>query len=1125
MSVARKRGTWLLAGTLWALGSGFPAVADDTELFVSNASQYADAVRPHILFIIDTSGSLRTEVLTQATYDPGFDYEGACRADRVYWRTHTGDPPSCNTRRWFNRTALMCDLAIQAFNSGAGRYTDLMAQYDVGNNERWEKLNQWQTERDRFVECEDDRGVHGDGPTGDKVYASDTQPNQPWASDPTNEVPWGQVLLNQVFTVFSGNYLNWYYGPTSTSTRLQVVKDVATSLLGSINGVNVGLMRFNYREGGPVVYAMENIATARAGMIDAINALPASGWTPLSETLYEAGQYYAGRNVDYGDLNGYGYGPMASVANSRAPGNAGIYNSPMEFGCQKNYLVLLTDGAPTYDTSANAKIPALPGFRELVGNDCDGSGSGSCLDDLAEYMYEADLDPDLPGTQNVTTYTIGFTVDLPILASTAARGGGEYYTAQDTATLSTALTNIVTEILGSDTTFTAPVVAVNSFNRTQNLNDLFISVFRTSGDVHWPGNLKKYRLRASDGVIVDVNDNPAVDPDTGLFTDSAQSFWSAVVDGPETTLGGAAHQIPDPADRNVYTYLGDPALVAASNRVDSTNLDIDDALLGIGQAGDPTRADLLDFMRGLDVTDTDQDDIFDEPRYQMGDPLHAQAISVVYGGTVANPDIDDAVIYFATNDGYLHAIDASTGVERWSFIPPEFLSDQVDLFNNNTSAAKHYGIDGNLTVQQLLKNNDGVMEPGAGEKVYLYFGLRRGGSSYYGLDVTNPDTPELMWILDGASLPGVGQSWSTPMPTRIDIQGAPQNADKMVLVFGGGYDATQDNNDGSTDIKGNAIYIVDSVSGALLWHASDNGADRHLPKMQYSIPSNVRVIDLNADGFADRLYVADMGGQVWRFDVLNGESASNLVNGGVIAELGGAPQVPSLAADTRRFYYAPDVALVNDVHNNFIHIGIGSGHRAHPNSLVTQDHFYALRDYDVFSTRTQADYNTATPMIDADLVDITDDINAVVPIGSPGWRFELRDSGWRGEKVLAEARTFNNQIFFTTFRPGGSASANDCQPVLGTNRLYVMDIFNGAPVNNLDETGDDDALTESDRYREFQGTIASEVVFLFPSPDDPDDCVGNECTPPPLACVGLFCFPPGFENNPVMTFWSEESAR
>ena len=156
--------------------------------------------------------------------------------------------------------------------------------------------------------------------------------------------------------------------------------------------------------------------------------------------------------------------------------------------------------------------------------------------------------------------------------------------------------------------------------------------------------------------------------------------------------------------------------------------------------------------------------------------------------------------------------------------------------------------------------------------------------------------------------------------------------------------------------------------------------------------------------------------------------------------------------------------------------------------------------------------------------DRTGALGTVVGQGAPGWRLELSDGGWRGEKVLAEARTFNNQIFFTSFIPGAGAggNANNCQPVLGTNRLYVIDVLNGDPVNNLDGIGDDTNLTETDRYKEFRGSISSEVVFLFPSPDDPN-CVGDQCTPPPVACVDLFCFPPGFGNAPTRTFWSEEA--
>ena len=891
------------------------------------------------------------------------------------------------------------------------------------------------------------------------------------------------------------------------------MQDVATNLLNSINGVNVGLMTFNYQQGGYVVHAVQPIATARTNMINEINALTPSTWTPLSETLYEAGLYYEGKNVYFG---------TNSVADSRDSGNPNIYDSPLNVSCQKNFIVLLTDGEPTQDHDADSLITSMQDangktFSDYVpGGMCDpetypagfNPDGGQCLDDLAQFLHEGDQSP-LAGNQNIDVYTIGFTVDLPILADTAARGGGQYYTANDTASLSTALSNIVTNILDTQTTFLSPTVSVNSFNRTRNLNDLFISVFKASANTHWPGNLKKYRLDPTTDQIIDVNGAPAVDPATGFFADTSQSYWSTAVDGSDIQAGGAANKIPDPSTRKVYTYISGADLTASANRISTTNTALTDAMLNIGQPGDPSHNDLVNFINGLDVTDVNQNNNTNEPRDQMGDPLHSQPVTVIYG-----PTVDDAVVYFATNDGYLHAIDTKTGVEKWAFIPPDFLKNQVDLFINASRPTKEYGIDGSLRVQ-MLANGDGTIGPG--EKVYLFFGVRRGGDVYYALDVTNPDAPQFMWRRDSTSLTGSGQSWATPVPTRMNIQGASQNAEKFVLVIGGGYEPDQDNVTTSTDTAGNSIYIIDSVSGNLLWRGSKSGATANFAvtnkAMDYSIPAEVKVIDFDGDGFADRMYAADMGGQVWRFDVFNGQPASSLITGA-------APSASPLVDDTRRFYYSPDVALVNTKDYHFVHVGIGSGHRAHPLSLANHDRFYALRDNLGLATMTQAQYDAVTPIKDSDLVDVTTDINAAVPQGSPGWRLELSDGGWQGEKVLAESRTFNNQVFFTTFTP--STDTTSCEPKLGTNRLYVMSLFNGAPVNNLDNSQDTQTLTETDRYKEFTGSISSEVTFIFPSPDNPNSCVGDQCTPPPVACVDLFCFPPGFANNPVRTFWSQE---
>jgi type IV pilus assembly protein PilY1 len=799
--------------------------------------------------------------------------------------------------------------------------------------------------------------------------------------------------------------------------------------------------------------------------------------------MYEAAQYYSGRKVTFGDPN--------SVGSSRDPSDSALYLSPFQYNCQKNFIVYLTDGEPTRDDEADANIVSMTddaggSFASHVGATCDAEtypagfnpDGGECLDDLAELLYEGDFST-LPGQQNVSTYTIGFTLDLPILADTAERGGGAYYTADDTATLANALTNIVTAILSQDTTFSAPTVAVNSFNRTQNLSDLFISVFRPTGRTHWPGNLKKYRVNAADGIIVDANGDPAIDQATGFFADTAQSFWSAGVDGQIADVGGAADLIPNQANRVVYSNLSGNNLLAAANRIGQSNLALTDALLNTGGSGEPTRAEVIDFINGRDVPDTDQDNDRTEARTQMGDPLHAQPVSMVYG-----PGLRDGMVFMGTNDGYLHAIDLESGVEHWAFLPAEFLGDQVDLYKNESNATKQYGIDSDLRVQ-VVADNDPVIEPG--EKVYLFFGLGRGGEAYYGLDVSDPLSPQLLWRIDNTTLVGLGQSWSPPMPTKVDVAGATQNADKLALVIGGGYEADQDSSGLTTDISGNAIFIVDSVTGAVLWHGSRDGVHKDFNvsgrAMDYSIPGRIRTVDINGDGYLDRMYAGDMGGQVWRFDVTKGATDTNLVVGGVIAQLGGAPSGSPAPEDVRRFYNAPDVAFIHTRDKNFIHVGIGSGHRGHPLSTSVRDAFYALRDSSI-SAMTQAQYDALTPIRHTDLVPITS-ANTTVGPNDPGWRVDLSIGGWNGEKVLSEARVFANQVFFSTFQP--STAAVTCEPQLGTNRTYIMSVYNGAPVMNLDGSADPTNLTMSDMFVQAEGGILPAAQALFVDQDSDAD--------------------------------------
>src|SRR5258706_14393939 len=82
------------------------------------------------------------------------------------------------------------------------------------------------------------------------------------------------------------------------------MRSAATALLGSLNGVNVGVMRYNYGgSGGMVLAPVADIAagTNRLDRINLINSWAAAGITPLSETLYEAYLYFSGGAVRFGN--------------------------------------------------------------------------------------------------------------------------------------------------------------------------------------------------------------------------------------------------------------------------------------------------------------------------------------------------------------------------------------------------------------------------------------------------------------------------------------------------------------------------------------------------------------------------------------------------------------------------------------------------------------------------------------------------------------------------------------------------------------------------------------------------------------------------------------------------------
>jgi len=1090
--------------------TGLPAAADDTELLLVNPSGAQPT--PNVMFILDTSGSMTSQEETAEPYDSSQLYPGNCDSSRLYWSDVDTTPVCDGTETQFvEKAAFYCEAASLQIG-GIGSYTNTMVQYRTdqsGSEASWRDLEPGNSTDP--VECQADSGEHGDGSFGNVYATAQSGAADPWTSDPTLEISWGSSPRNVTYTVFDGNYLNWQSSPNMILlSRNEIMRTVTMTVLNSVNNLNVGVMRFNDRDGGTVIQAISDLDDNRAAILQTIDELNASGSTPLSETLYESALYWRGAPAFYGEtINDHETDPAALAST-----DPNVYANPTIDVCAKSYNVLLSDGQPTQDTETQTLVPDLPNYSPLLGrNSCTDIGDGGCLVDVAEYLSLIDTDPATPGLQNVTTHTIGFAIDLPLLRDTALASGGEYFLADDVESLTLALLQIVANINDRTLSFAAPTVSVNTFNRTQNLNQLYMTVFGARSKVHWPGNLKRYGI--ADGAIVDADGVDAVDPSTGFFFETARSYWTPAADGNDVSMGGAANRLPDPALRNLFTNNGvSDDLTAVNNLLTPANADsFANAELGLtGADGEPTREELIRWARGEDIRDEDNN-AATTIRYAMGDPLHSQPAAIVYGGDADNPDV---VVFTATNDGYLHAINGQTGEELWSFIPKELLSNLARLYFDPSSKFKNYGIDGDVVPVIRDENNNGIID--GDDFIYIVFGMRRGGSSYYALDVTNKNSPRLLWDL---SLPEFGQSWSQPVIARMNIDSTDLNDNKAVVVIGGGYDPVHDTaaHPAAADGSGAGIHILDLETGTELWRAGrDAGAELQLTGMTRSIPTRVQVLDLSGDGFADRMYASDMGGQVWRFDIANGEIASNLVRGGVIAQLGAEGLGAPSPADTRRFYNAPDISIFTDQTQDarYIAISLGSGYRAHPFDLSAADRFYSLRDPDVFRQLTQAEYDNYDIITDTDLVEVSGQLGVIVTPNDRGWRFTLPDN----QKVLSDSVTFNDEIQFVGFSPD-SDNASTCSGGQGTNFLYRVSITNGDPVvthlDALDPADSDDARRQVLQ----QGGIAPSPTILFPSPDDPD-CEGAACSPPPIGCVGVECYDPGFVNNPVRTLWTQD---
>jgi Neisseria PilC beta-propeller domain len=375
-------------------------------------------------------------------------------------------------------------------------------------------------------------------------------------------------------TLWNGKYLNWYFSAAADPyiteintakdnsigctqagggkkfeelyrrTRNEAARHVLLDLLcqAEPKGVLFGLGTFRSAadaggldpNGGYIAEPIDRSSPTHASNMEAaLSNMHNDNWAPLSESLFQLYTYLMPRvaaNVPFGK-NGFTAFPMYTYDKfgNYDTGNA-MLTDPVKYPCQKNFIVMVTGGSGSrddFDRDPASTSQGFDNFKTALIGDYDSGGPQPndpsaaneetfYLDDIAKFMQDHDLRPDMAGDQKVDLYTVGFGTTSAYdayLSRAADLGNGLFYHVNDGSGLSRALLAALNDIVEKSRSFTAATVPSS---RTTDGGDLYNSFFLPTGSyAFWEGHLRAWKFSAA-GEILDRDGHCALDdPDGG----------------------------------------------------------------------------------------------------------------------------------------------------------------------------------------------------------------------------------------------------------------------------------------------------------------------------------------------------------------------------------------------------------------------------------------------------------------------------------------------------------------------------------------------------------------------------------------------------------------------------------
>lgn len=760
-------------------------------------------------------------------------------------------------------------------------------------------------------------------------------------------------------------------------------------------------------------------------------------------------------------------------------------HDPIAYSCQKNFILGIGDDHYHYDynvgggtaSSTRAKpalvsadtqnqasvwtnnLQLLEGITTTAWWNVGGTNSTYYIAGLAYGAHVNDIRPDLTGTQTISTYWMdvmeyqraedrnpyylaakygGFTVPAgysptntttPLTQSWWNTGGAtinmngntrlqpdNYFlagnAAQMVAGLTKAFSNIANAVKAYTTSFSLSSPQVASTGAAS-----YASQYDSSG---WTGTLSASTITfAANGT-----------PSSTLAWSSATTF--------ESQLAGTGWD----TNRRVVTWNASTT-AGAGIPFRLANLTASGQLSALATSyGTSNTTNYLNYLRGDRTNETTSissgstkayrsralllGDIVDSKVTPVAPPsmLFSDAVNPGYAAFKTTYASRPTMVYFGANDGMLHAFNgalngASAGTEQFAYVPSGLFqgpngTPQVDGLAalGDPNYVHHHYVDATPLAFDIDFNNAGGTFTATRDwHTLLIGGLGKGGKSFYGIDVTDPANMnseaavagKVKWEFTDATM---GYSYGAPTVIKTQKYG-------WVVVLTSGY-----NNSDSLGY----IYFVHPKTGALLERVS-TGTTSH------GLTHASAYVNDYTDGTADAIYVGDLDGQLWRFDIT--------------AAIGAYPAPVKIATLTSSSGAAQPVTtrLLIEIQpltkKRFVMLGTGQLLASSDIASAAAQTFYAILDGNApgFSSVT-------TPITRSDLTAVTDlTLGVALSNTTKGWYTDLGSTSGIGWRVTSNPLAYNGSVAFTTLLTSGDA----CSPS-GQSRIYAIDFGTGKSI-------------------------------------------------------------------------------